>query len=302
MKNFRNPFEISGKWYKANLHAHTTVSDGKTTPSEQVNQYRQAGYDVLALTDHYKTNDISGFGGKRFLVVSGMEYHPPCPTSSNIHHLVALNVPHGFDFGPKEKDHANRCIAKVNRAGGLTILAHPYWCGHSFEDFKYLKGLAAIEVCNSICARIGRSCSENEWSYAMDHGMVLPGVGSDDVHFNDEHDMFGSWTWLKMPSLTARGVVEAIRTGACYASTGPVIHYFGIKDGKLRLRCSPAGRIEFICNPPAGASRIAKEGKTISAFSAEIPKNWNYVRARVTDPTGKMAWTNPIELHNDERQ
>ena len=44
--------------YKANLHTHTTVSDGLFLPSQIVDIYERGGYDCLCLTDHKKTNDI----------------------------------------------------------------------------------------------------------------------------------------------------------------------------------------------------------------------------------------------------
>ena len=295
MKRLVNPFDTAGQWYKANLHTHSTTSDGGGTPSQRVAQYRGAGYQVLALTDHEATNDTTGMSNKRFLAISGMEYHPHCPTSRIGYHLIALNVPHGFRLTPKEHQHPNRCIAKVKRAGGLTFLGHPFWCGHAYEDFRKLKGLEAVEIYNTTCAWFGRACSESEWSCALDHGMCLPIVGVDDTHSNNDRDLFGCWTWLRMRSLSVANVLKAVRTGACYASTGPKIHYFGVKDGKLRLRCSPAAKIQFASGPALGRPRIAKEGKTVTGFSIDVP-DWPYARAVVTDPTGRQAWANPISL------
>ena len=41
-----------GQFYKANLHCHTTLSDGEKTPEEIKELYRQQGYSVVAYTDH----------------------------------------------------------------------------------------------------------------------------------------------------------------------------------------------------------------------------------------------------------
>ncbi len=38
--------------YKANLHTHTTVSDGSLNPQMVVDNYHELGYDILAITDH----------------------------------------------------------------------------------------------------------------------------------------------------------------------------------------------------------------------------------------------------------
>ena len=46
-------------WFRGNLHTHTTVSDGRKTPDETAAIYRAAGYDFLALTDHWKPDSRS---------------------------------------------------------------------------------------------------------------------------------------------------------------------------------------------------------------------------------------------------
>jgi hypothetical protein len=293
MSKFINPFESSGRWFKANLHTHTTVSDGKISPSQRVEQYRRAGYDVLALTDHHATNDILGLSDRRMLVVSGIELHPPCRLEKTSHHFVVLGVPHGFQV--RKGAGANECIEQARKAGGVVILAHPFWTGLQFTAIKGLRGLSAVEVYNTTCAGCGRPCSENEWAYMLDHGLRLPAVGVDDAHCAEGRDVFGSWTWLKMPARTVSNVLKAVRTGCCYASCGPVIHDFRVSGGKLRLRCSPAQAIHFSSGPGTGACRLAEGDDLVRHFSINVPK-WSYVRAVVTDARGRKAWTNPIWL------
>ena len=41
-----------GSFYKANLHCHTTNSDGKWTPEQVKKAYRERGYSIVAFTDH----------------------------------------------------------------------------------------------------------------------------------------------------------------------------------------------------------------------------------------------------------
>ncbi len=294
MQRLVNPFEQSGKWYKANLHTHTTISDGKLSVPERVAQYRKAGYDILAITDHYVTNDIRGLSDKKMLVISGMEYHPPCPTTKGPYHILAVNIPYGFKFNDDED--ANNCIAKVKKAGGESILAHPFWSGQAYEDFRCLRGLAAVEIYNSTCDRHGQSSSENEWAYCLDRGHILSIVGNDDTHWVDSEDVCECWTWFKMPSLSVANVLASLRSGASYASCGPKIHDFRINGGKVRLRCSSVTKIHFIGGPGQGVRRRAGEGNSIMAHSIDIPDNWPYVRAVAVDAAGRRAWTNPIAL------
>ena len=78
--------------YKANLHTHSTLSDGEFPPQEVIRLYREHGYSVLAFTDHRKTNPVSGYDGGGLTLLSGIELHPNGPRGIRWH-LLALGVP-----------------------------------------------------------------------------------------------------------------------------------------------------------------------------------------------------------------
>lgn len=292
---FVNPFARAGKWYKANFHTHTTTSDGLVTVDDRVKAYRRAGYGVLAITDHYKTNDLTGLSDKGMLVMSGIEYHPRCPYHAGPHHLVGLNVPHGFGFAENNPQDANACIQAVKDAGGESILAHPFWCGHRYDMYSYLTGYIAMEVYNSTCDGIGRAESNEDWSHLLDAGRMLPAVAVDDAH--SLVDPFRGWTWLKLPRLNVESVLNALRTGCFYASTGPEIHSFAVKRGQVQLTCSDAAVVYLMADDAGGSRRWPEKGrKTVNSVSEPVHKYWKYVRAVVVDKQGRKAWTNPIIL------
>jgi hypothetical protein len=297
MPTFVNPFEIPGRWYKANFHTHSTLSDGALPPAERVAQYREAGYSVLAMTDHRRTQDIRGLGDKKILVLGGMEVHPVCHSPKGWWHIVAVGVPRELAFVDPPED-CNETIAAIRASGGVAILAHPAWCGQTFDDFSGLKGLDAMEVWNSVCDLAGRPSSENEWATALDRGWQIPVVASDDCHHAYDEDVCESWTWLKMKSLTKAAVLSAIRSGACYASCGPTIHDFRLEGGKIRIRCSAAAQIHIKGPPGLGVRKRAAEGESITSFAGPADRlpgwPWPYVRAVVTDARGRKAWTNPL--------
>ena len=56
---------------KMNLHLHTTDSDGGKSPEEAAAIYRAAGYDIIAITDHWKYTASGEIGGLR--IFSGAE-------------------------------------------------------------------------------------------------------------------------------------------------------------------------------------------------------------------------------------
>ena len=289
-----NPFTMPGKWYKVNLHTHTTTSDGKLEPQERVNQYREAGYHALALTDHWKTNDCATLKSGKMLLISGLEFHPACPTHPINYHLVGLNVKHGFTT--TVDDDANTVIEKIRAGGGEVFLGHPSWCGHGYDNFRNLKNLVAIEVYNATCDRAGRASSESEYGIMLDHEQMLPCLGVDDAHAKGSDDVLQSWTWLKMPELTVKQVLKALRSGACYASRGPRIHHFDVKDNRATIRCTPVKTIHIVGAPGQGGRFIAEPGKLLRSGRLELKKKFPYVRAVVTDEHGCKAWTGPIKL------
>ncbi len=64
----------NGKLYKANLHCHTKVSDGRNTPAEMKEYYKSRGYQVLAITDHELLVDHTDLDDNGFITLTGYEY------------------------------------------------------------------------------------------------------------------------------------------------------------------------------------------------------------------------------------
>ena len=71
MKHFLIPEE--GNFYKANLHCHTTVSDGRRTPEEVKADYMAKGYQIVAYTDHELMYPHPELSDGDFLAMHGYE-------------------------------------------------------------------------------------------------------------------------------------------------------------------------------------------------------------------------------------
>ena len=61
------------KQYKANLHSHTTLSDGKIKPEDVVAGYKAHGYDILAITDHEYITNHQHMADENFIILTGYE-------------------------------------------------------------------------------------------------------------------------------------------------------------------------------------------------------------------------------------
>ncbi len=284
-----NPFEQPGQWHKANLHTHTTTSDGDSSVEERVKQYREHGYSVLAITDHEVTNDVSGLSTDDFLVLGGIEMHEPCEDGS-MYHLVCLNVPFGEDLG-KGSD-PNTRVSLLRELGGEAIYCHPYWCGQNIKHLLSVEGYIGVEVYNATCTKIGKGVSSVHWDDLLDSGRMVPAFAVDDTH--RDRDIFMGWTMIKAPDLSVDSVLSALRTGCCYASSGPVVEDFRIRDGKAVVKCSPAAEVHFMSRRASGCSFYADDGDPLTYAEFALPEGLGHVRCEVVDGEGRRAWTNPL--------
>ena len=63
----------NGNFYKANLHCHTTFSDGDLTPAEVKKIYSEKGYSIVAYTDHDILLSHQDLTDDKFLALNGLE-------------------------------------------------------------------------------------------------------------------------------------------------------------------------------------------------------------------------------------
>ena len=190
-----HPFDAEGDWLRCALHAHTTNSDGSMAPGMLVGHYDWAGFDVLAITDHWvRTVERST---KTLLVIPGAELNATLAGSRLDAHVVAL----GIDSDPVqpdlEFDDLPETLAWVAEHGGLPILAHTYWSGLRTSDFERCDSLALIEVYNAACElEVGRGLASLHWDEALEEGRLLYAVATDDSH-HPGYDSAQAWVWVR---------------------------------------------------------------------------------------------------------
>ncbi|MCD6361048.1 MAG: CehA/McbA family metallohydrolase [Armatimonadetes bacterium] len=288
-------FDAEGNWYRGNLHTHTTVSDGDLTPGEMCEVYREAGYDFLYLTDHHRVADVSGLSDADFLALPGAELSGNA--GERICDLLSININELPDLPHNAP--ANDVIAAVRELGGEVILAHPYDLLSS--DVLRLDGILGLEVYNhSVHMNVKRGFAAQHWDAALARGRRLLGFATDDAHyhFNDfrPNDVCGGWIVVKAPELTGAAILDSIRAGMFYASTGPAFESIELRDETVYARtAAPCRSINFV-GPTWGASRsfTPRDGSLISEAEFELREDQVYVRVECAAPDGSMAWTQPL--------
>jgi predicted metal-dependent phosphoesterase TrpH len=190
---------------RADLHMHTTASDGWPTPQELVDHAaRRASLNVIAVTDH---DTIEGalrareYAAKRarLHVIVGEE------VSSRDGHIVALFLERRVRPGMS----AAATVHAIHDQGGLAIAVHPFWRTERVVRNGRVHGvgwLAAeldfdgIEVENATPGFY----VFNQLAHRLNMGLGAAALGSSDAHILDAVGR----AYTEFPGKTA----EALRT------------------------------------------------------------------------------------------
>ncbi len=293
-------FSKPGKFWRGNLHTHSTLSDGKWQPEAVCRLYKDAGYDFVAITDHFKERygwpiaDTTAYRSEGFTTLIGAELHTDGMDFDNGWHIVALGLP--FDFAHTPVDETGPQLAqRALDAGAFVIAAHPQWYAMTENDMLSLGDIHAVEIFN---AGVGHDSDTAESTYMLDlmlaRGKRFTACATDDAHFNvNARDRIKGWVRVKSTELTPEALMTALKAGDYYSSTGPSLYDVQVIPGdKLYVRCSPASQI-YALGRPIEFDSVSEHSITEAEFSL---KNWrsDYVRVLVRDEYQHKAWSNPI--------
>ena len=292
---FENPFQASGNWYRANLHAHTTESDGNLSPPEAAEFYRGAGYQVLAITDHWNVSDLKS-DHTDFLILRGAELNGGKSAQSD-YHIVGLDLRRPGKLEPRANLAAQDLIEIIRQEGGEAFLAHPYWSGLMASDIIELDGCFAVEVYNATCdLNISRGLSMVHWDDLLTLGRDFGALAVDDGH-RASLDHGRGWTMIRAPELSPEALMDALRRGLYYSSTGPELKDLRVAEGRLQVVTSPVESIALVSAPARGSRVFAAASGDLTSAEFRLPEA-RYARIQATDRRGRMAWSNPVLLES----
>ena len=304
------PFDKPGRFWKGNLHTHSTLSDGQKSPEAVCALYREAGYDFLSLTDHfmphygYQIADTRPFRSDDFTTIIGAELHAPGVEFGGLWHILAVGLPLDFarpmggeknlaesrETGP---DLARRALG----AGAFVAIAHPAWYSLTEADAISLGDVHAVEIINGVSA--DHNDRIESWHF-LDvlggHGHRYSALATDDYHAKpDHHDFARGWCHVKSETLAPDALLAALKAGHYYSSTGPQLHDVEVVTGEcVRVRCSPVSSI-FVSGLGAVSRRQHGQGLIEAEFDIR-DFNSPWLRVTVRDAHSERAWSNPIWL------
>ncbi len=275
------------KWYRGNTHTHARYSDENDTNDVPViaGWYEDAGYDFLVLSehnDHLLKKKIfchdEASDPPRFIMLCGNEL-------SETRHLLALGINSFIGGETSLQDEVARTLA----AGGVPILNHPQDPVVTASAFITTEGLNHLEVVNG-GRPLDTPATEILWDSILSapNGRIVYAVAADDNHYKKENVGRG-WIMVKASSLTKSNILERIRSGNFYATTGIILNDYEVKGNSIRVDTQNGDTIKFI-------GKYGVRLKTVPGGKAtyRVRRNDYYVRAKITNAEGKMAWTQPV--------
>ena len=299
-------FTAPGRFWRGNLHTHSTRSDGVLAPAEVCRRYKAEGYDFLALTDHfigaygYPIVDTVPFREPGFTTILGAEVHSGAMANGELWHILAVGLPP--DFAPSNspdflvvpnQETGPEIAARAVAAGAFVAIAHPQWSGLTLADARSITAAHAVEIYNHGCAA---GCDRPDGFAIADlllsEGRHLSMIATDDAHFS-EPDHFGGWVMVKAIANSPEALLAALKAGHFYSSQGPELRDVRVEGDRVVVECSAVSSVIAM-----GQGTGAKAVHGASMTRAEVPlarlNNSPWIRVAVVDAAGKRAWSNPI--------
>ncbi len=264
-----------GSWYRANLHGHSTISDGVCSPEEIKKSYQAMGYSIVAFTDHEVLFPHEELCDETFVALHGYETgvrESKVGLNGNLEvndrskafhfNLLATRqdmrtqvyfcrdnfragncanyIPFVRYIGEEKTPeygtaYCNALIEEANKAGFLVTYNHPNWSLHDALDYLPLEGLHGVEVYNGRTANHGDRDSKVLSDFYRRGKFPLP-IGTDDNHKKANEGK--AFTMIKAETLTYDAVMRAYKDGQVYASQAPLFEEIYLEDGYLTVHSS----------------------------------------------------------------
>jgi hypothetical protein len=304
-----DPWLATGTWLRCALHAHSTGSDGELAPEDLARHYARAGFDVLAITDHWRRTDASSDG---LIVIPSVELNCLLPGFRDGHVLafgVRAEPEELVELGSEYGD-LTRTGDWIEEHGGVAYLAHPYWTGVIPGTLELPSNVAGIEVFNAGCElEVGRGLAAVHWDELLESGRLCPAIASDDSH-HPAFDSGHAWTWVRVEESSPEAVLAALAAGTFYSSCGPQLHEVRRDTDAIEVRCSPARSVTLVSGRTMGSAVNARptgyrhRGRVLDESAdglivharLDLPPGARHGRVEVTDATGRKAWANAFAV------
>ena len=286
------------RYYKMQMHCHSTNSDGVMSPDSVAKQYLSRGYRILCLTDHNYVTPDSAYAIPGLLTISSEEY-------TFAKHMNGFFLKHTVDatgFTPQQ------AIDSVRAQGGMIQFNHPVvapntsfpfindW-SYTFPQFMALQnGPDFIEVHNAGTDLLQATFKMPIWDSLLMNNRKFWGTATDDMHHLTEVGLQSidiGWVQILLDSLCQDSVRAALVRGDFYGSNGVEISQYSVKGDTIHIASANAATIDFIGDWGQLLCEVAGNEATF------VRTNQKYIRIELKDNGilgvgKKYAFTQPV--------
>jgi len=298
----------SGRWYRGNTHAHTTNSDGDSSPEYVAQWYKDHGYAFLVLSDHNVFTDpatLSDLVDDSFLLIPGEEVTSSFEEAQV--HVNGLNLPHVVEARRAETLVATiqANVDAIREVEGVPHINHPnFRWSFGAEELAQIENDRLLEIWNGHPTVHndgggGAPSLEEIWDILLTGGKTIFGIAVDDAHhfqgeFNADRANPGrGWISVRSDTLEAVALMESLEAGHFYASTGVELTEIAVRPRTLELHIAEDGDFRYATKFIGSAGEVLLETEENPAVF-QLTEDVGYVRARVRNSRSDYAWTQPV--------
>lgn len=311
----KNIFNSHLNWYKANLHSHSTHSDGLLTREEIINIYKKRDYQIISFSEHEFYTDTTKFDTTDFLIYPAIERSvtPLNGEEFHIHGIANYDDSAPVRYQNEEVIPVRKYITlqdiqdvidELKSHGNFVMINHPNWSNNSDIHLLHLINYDFLEIYNTNCDReLDLGYAENTFDRLVRENHPIKALATDDNHNSNRYDddihlwdSFGGFTYIGSEELSREGISNALVNGQFYSSTGPKIFNYGIRNNKIFIECSPCKKISFKSFPRRGYTFYSPHGELYTHFEYDLRGNEDIIRIKIVDDSGHSAWTNPFNI------
>jgi len=307
--HFAHTFDVT-HFQRGNIHTHTTISDGGSSPEQTITWYRSHGYQFLALTDHNSFSRPAHYASLQepgFVLLSGEEI--TMTGKGRQVHVNALCTKSKIPGG----NFANAAVAlatainQVRSQGGVAIVNHPNFdWALTAADVTDARDASLLEIASGhpyvhSAGDASHPSHERLWDIALTAGADFMGVGVDDEHHIDvssDPPATPGKAWVSVFSEKTESVAicGALAQGQLYSSTGIELARIAVSERSYELEVRDLrATVVFIGADGRELERVSGVGGNRAARYT-LQGDEGYVRARVEGPDGKRAWTPAVRV------
>jgi hypothetical protein len=211
----------------------------------------------------------------------------------------------GTQTGTSVSELLQSSVDAIRRAGGVPHINHPnFQWSLTADELSRVRGNKLFEVYNghplvNNNGGGGVPGVEAMWDVILGNGILLYGIAVDDAHhFRDPGNPMAAgpgrgWVMVRADALEPRAILAAMERGDFYATNGVQLADYQATTQSITVTVKKETwakyRIQFI-----GRGGVVLQEALDSPATYTFTGKEGYVRAKVIDSAGRIAWCQPV--------